>query len=77
MSERLDAASAVTAVAENALNLLWVGQAGLDAVVGLAARVPCHRLVHGGGAPAVAAVEELSQGSGGISPTPGAVGRPP
>ena len=50
---------AFLALAEHALNLRSAGQPGLDALAQLAERVPCHRLVHGGSADAVAAIERL------------------
>ncbi len=56
---RLDTADALVAVAEHALNLRHSGRAGLEALVDLVQQVPCHRLVHGGGPDAVAALTHM------------------
>jgi len=53
---------AVIGIIEHALNLVRVGTTGLEALCQLATEVPVHRLVHGGTAEAVAAIEALEAG---------------
>lgn len=58
----LDPPDAVVGILEHALNLARVGEAGLDALCELALQVPVHRLVHGGVADAIPAIEALLEG---------------
>lgn len=55
----LDPSEAVVGILEHALNLARVGPSGLDAIAQLALEVPVHRLVHGGVADAIPALETL------------------
>ncbi|CAN5653315.1 hypothetical protein BH10ACT1_BH10ACT1_08160 [soil metagenome] len=64
----LEGVDAFPALAEHALNLRHVGRPGFEALVDLARRVPCHRLLHGGGASAVEAVAALTERPDGPSP---------
>jgi hypothetical protein len=62
--ERLRPVDALRAMQGTVLNLHLVGATGLDTVLDLLGRVPCHRLVHGGGARAVAAVTRIVSAGG-------------
>ena len=59
-ADRLEEVDALTTAASHALNLRDVGQLGLDVLIDVAQQTPCHELVHGGGAKAVAAVHALA-----------------
>jgi hypothetical protein len=60
----LDPGDAAIGIIEHALNLARVGEPGLEALCQLAAEVPVHRLVHGGVADAIPAIEALLDGGG-------------
>jgi hypothetical protein len=55
----LEPRDAAIGIIEHCLNLARVGQAGLEALCQLAVEVPVHRLVHGGVADAIPAIEAL------------------
>lgn len=55
----LEPHEAVVALLEHTLNLRRVGQVGLESLCSLASTVPIHRLVHGGAAEAVRAIDDL------------------
>jgi hypothetical protein len=57
----LEPGEAIVGILEHALNLARIGQAGLATLCQLAVDVPVHRLVHGGAAEAVPAIEALAR----------------
>jgi hypothetical protein len=62
---------ALAGLAGSVLNLHVVGVDGFRSLLDLVARIPCHRLVHGGGSDVVSTVTVLALARGADRPIPG------